>query len=98
MQNLELVGKKYWQESWFATIVFVVLTWSVSFFLGSLGFRAILIFITCGLLYLFITRDTNKRELIAWRLLIKRWLMVSGIMMVIVVIFSLLPLLISGQN
>lgn len=77
--------EKYWQESWIATVVLVMLTvW------------ANLIFVVCGMLYLFFTRDTNNREKLAWRKLIKRTIIIDGVILLlafILIIFSFLPLL-----
>lgn len=92
MGNLELEKKRYWQESWFATIVLVLLTWSASFLLGGLGFRVMLIFIMSGVLYLFITRDTSQKEVLALRKLIKRSVIINGVIAVVMVGISFLPL------
>lgn len=77
--------EKYWQESWIATVVLVMLTvW------------ANLIFVVCGLLYLFFTKGTNNREKLAWRKLIKRTVIIDGVILllaVILILVSLLPLL-----
>lgn len=96
MEISDIGKKKYWQESWFATIVIVLLTWFAAFLLGVLGFSTILVFIIFGILFLFTTRGTNQREVLAWRLLVKRSMLINGIVIVIVVISSFLPLMISN--